>query len=130
MINRITLVGNVGQDAELRTTQSGQPYAYCRVATNESYKDAQGSWQQSTEWHTVKIWGQSSNRAASTIKKGLKVYIEGSLRSFKDKSGNTLWEVKADVWKLLDAPKNDYLLPPEPAQPTTPSPWGQGFTNR
>ena len=137
-VNSITLIGNVGQDAELRTTQNGEPYAYFRVATHESYQDPRGQWQKSTEWHTVKVWNKSSNRAASSIRKGALIYIEGQLRSFKGKDDKTLWEIKANTWRLLDkkpdhshGQKPDPLLPPEPlSQSHSPSAWGDGFTRR
>ena len=132
MINRVTLIGNLGQDAELRTTQGGQPYAYFRVATNESYKDSQGNWQKATEWHSVKVWGAGSNRAASMLKKGARVYVEGQLKSFKSKDDHTLWEIRATTWRALDR-EPDQLLPPEPPynqQPFSPSPWGNGFHNK
>ncbi|MGA1712893.1 MAG: single-stranded DNA-binding protein [bacterium] len=139
MINKVTLIGNVGQDAELRTTQSGQPFAYFRLATNESYQDSRGQWHTSTEWHTIKVWDKSSNRAAATIRKGARVYIEGQLKSFKGKDEKMLWEVKATTWRLLDkepdhspGQKPDPFLPPEPPSNNmhTPSQWGEGFTRR
>jgi len=138
MINKVTLIGNVGQDAELRTTQSGQPFAYFRVATHENYQDSRGQWQKSTEWHTIKVWDKSSNRAASSIRKGAKIYIEGQLKSFKGKDDKTLWEIRANTWRLLDkepdhstGQKPDPFLPPEPlSQSHNPSAWGDGFTRR
>jgi single-strand DNA-binding protein len=133
MINKITLIGNIGQDAELRTTQSGDPFAYFRLATNKGYKDSQGNWQKATEWHSVKVWGAGSNRAASMLKKGALVYIEGQLVSYqKSKDASTLWEIRAQTWRLLDQ-KPDQLLPPEPTynqQPFSHSPWGNGSHNK
>ncbi len=111
MINKVTLIGNLGQDAELRTTQGGQPYAYFRVATNESYKDSQGNWQKATEWHSVKVWGAGSNRAASMLKKCARVYVEGPLKRFKSKDDPPLWAVRSTTLTAPDrhpAP----LLPP------------------
>ena len=136
MINKVTLIGNVGQDAELRTTQSGQPFAYFR--THENYQDSRGQWQKSTEWHTIKVWDKSSNRAASSIRKGAKIYIEGQLKSFKGKDDKTLWEIRANTWRLLDkepdhstGQKPDPFLPPEPlSQSHNPPSWGDGFTRR
>jgi single-strand DNA-binding protein len=132
MINRVTLIGNLGQDAELRTTQGGKPYAYFRIATNGGYQDSQGNWQNTTEWHSIKVWGAGSNRAASMLKKGALVYVEGELKSFKSKDNHNLWEVKAATWRLLDR-EPDQLLPPEPTynqQPFSPSPWGNGFQKK
>ena len=142
MINRITLVGNIGQDAELRSTQSGQAYCYCRMATHESYKDSSGMWQKSTEWHSCKIWGNSAHRAAAQLTKGKKVFIEGALKSYQDQQQRRQWEVRVIKWWDMDGErKEDPFLPPEPLNgpninPQTPfgsppqAPFGDGFTRR
>ena len=140
MINRITLCGNVGQDAELRQTQNGQPYCYFRMATHESYKDVTGMWQKSTEWHSCKVWGSSANRAAAQLTKGVKVYVEGQLKSYQDSQQRRQWEVRVIKWWDLSAKEPDKFLPPEPQiRPETPfgqppqhnpSPFGEGFTRR
>tara|TARA_R100000388_G_scaffold81535_1_gene60182 strand:+ start:1042 stop:1428 length:387 start_codon:yes stop_codon:yes gene_type:complete len=128
MINQVTLIGNLGDNAELRTTQSGTPYTYARIATNENYKDGQGNWQTSTEWHSIKIWGSSSNRAAQLMTKGKKVYIQGQLKSHTNQEGKRFWEVRATDWRILDREeRKDNLLPPESHNP---SPFGEGFTRR
>jgi single-strand DNA-binding protein len=132
MINQVTLVGNLGDNAELRTTQSGTPYTYARLATNENYKDRQGNWQKSTEWHSIKIWGNSSNRAAQVLVKGKKVYVQGQLKSHQNQEGKRFWEVRVDTWFVLDKEdkKEDQFLPPEPSYSHNPSPFGEGFTRR
>ena len=127
MINQVTLIGNLGDDAELRTTQSGTPYTYCRLATNEKYKDGQGNWQVSTEWHKLKIWGTSSNRAAQVLKKGSLVYAQGRMRSHTNTDNKRFWEVRVEIWRLLE--KEDNLLPPEPAY-HNPSSFGEGWSRR
>ena len=132
MINQVTLIGNLGDNAELRTTQSGTPYTYARLATNENYKDGQGNWQTSTEWHSIKIWGNSSNRAAQVLVKGKRVYVQGQLKSHQNQEGKRFWEVRVDTWRVLDkeAQKEDKFLPPEPSYSHNPSPFGEGFTRR
>ena len=82
-INRVTLIGNLGADPERLSTSNGQAYAKLRLATNENYQDRNGQWQKSTEWHTVKIWGASVDRAVQQLRKGSLVYIEGSLRRYE-----------------------------------------------
>jgi len=126
MINQVTLIGNLGDNAELRTTQTGTPYTYARLATNENYKDGQGNWQTSTEWHTLKIWGNSSNRAAQVMLKGKRVYAQGQLRSHVNTEQKRVWEVRVDTWRVLD--REEKLLPPEPSH--NPSPFGEGWTRR
>jgi single stranded DNA-binding protein len=81
MINAITLIGNLGKAPELRVTSNGKQYAYFSVATSENYQK-DGRWEKTTEWHNIKVWGQSADRAVSQLKKGSKVYIEGSLKSY------------------------------------------------
>ena len=112
-INRVTLIGNLGADPERSNTQSGQAYTKLRLATNENYQDRNGNWQSSTEWHTVKIWGASADRAAQQLRKGSLVYIEGSLKSYEIGEGNAgmgqggnrtrIWEIKALAWRSLDS---------------------------
>ena len=112
-INRVTLIGNLGADPERSSTQSGQAYTKLRLATNENYQDRNGNWQSSTEWHTVKIWGASADRAAQQLRKGSLVYIEGSLKSYEIGDGNSgmgqggnrtrIWEIKALAWRSLDS---------------------------
>ncbi len=111
-INRVTLIGNLGADPERSTTQSGQAYTKLRLATNENYKDSSGNWQTSTEWHTVKVWGVSADRAAQQLRKGSLVYVEGSLKSYEVGDGNSgmgqgssrrIWEIKALAWRSLDS---------------------------
>ncbi len=88
MINKVTLVGNIGQDVELKQTQSGKAVARLSLATNESYKDSAGEWQQKTEWHTVIVWGQAAEKAGQ-YQKGEMIYLEGKLshRSYEDREG-------------------------------------------
>lgn len=79
-MNRVTLLGNVGKDPELKTV-GGTPLAKFSVATNERYKDRDGNRQDHTEWHNVECWGKTAEFVAQYVKKGRMVYIEGSLRT-------------------------------------------------
>ena len=114
-INRATLIGNVGQLPELKAAGSGQ-YARWTMATNENYQDKQGAWKSHTEWHDIKLWGRGAERAATQIKKGSLVYVEGSLRSF-EYEGKKKWEIKVLTWRLLDSRSDEQapgqLLGPE-----------------
>lgn len=88
-INKVILVGNLGNDPETRYSQSGTAITTISVATSESWKDKDGNPQERTEWHRVKLFGRLAEIAGEYLKKGRQVYIEGSLRTEKytDKSG-------------------------------------------
>lgn len=90
MINKVTLIGNLGADPEVRRLESGVAVAKLRLATNESYKDKDGNWQDQTEWHNVVLWRGAAERAENQLKKGMTVYVEGKLstRKWQDKEGN------------------------------------------
>jgi len=109
MINRVTLVGNLGQDPELKTTPSGQNVCQLRVATTETYKDRDGQKQEATEWHTVVVWGNQAEACGRHLAKGRQVYVEGKIKTRKwtDKEGKerfTTEVVAADVRFLGSAP--------------------------
>jgi single-strand DNA-binding protein len=88
-INKVILVGNLGNDPEVRYTQSGSAVTSISVATSESWKDKDGNPQERTEWHRVTFFGRLAEIAGEYLKKGRQVYIEGKLRTEKytDKSG-------------------------------------------
>ena len=89
-INKVILVGNLGNDPEVRYTTSGTAIASLSIATSESWTDKQsGEKQERTEWHRVKMFGRLAEIAGEYLKKGRQVYIEGSLRTDKytDKAG-------------------------------------------
>ena len=131
MINNITIIGNLGKDAELKRTPNGAEYAVFSVATSDNYKDRNGEWQSETEWHYVKVWGKSAERASQQLKKGAKVYVEGKLKSY-EVDGVRRYEVSAHTWRSLDSKQhNDLapgdLLPPDsqPQQFQQPQQWKQ-----
>lgn len=88
-INKVILVGNLGNDPEVRYSQSGSAITTISVATSESWKDKNGEQQERTEWHRVKAFGRLAEIMGEYLKKGRQVYIEGSLRTEKytDKNG-------------------------------------------
>lgn len=105
MINRVTLVGNLGQDPETRSTPSGQSVAQLRVATTSTYKDREGNRQEATEWHTVVVWGKQAEACGKYLTKGRQVYVEGRLatRKWTDKDGKDRYttEVVAETVRFL-----------------------------
>ncbi len=90
-VNKVTLVGNLGRDPEVRHTQDGNPIVHLNVATSETWKDRQsGERRERTEWHRVVIFNEHLGRVAQDyLKKGAKVYLEGQLqtRKWTDQSG-------------------------------------------
>jgi single-strand DNA-binding protein len=84
-VNKVILIGNLGADPEIRKTNDGRPIANLRIATSESWKDkATGERREKTEWHRVVIFSEGLCRIAEQyLKKGAKVYIEGSLQTRK-----------------------------------------------
>jgi single-strand DNA-binding protein len=90
-VNKVILIGNLGADPEIRRTQDGRPIANLRVATSDSWRDkATGERKEKTEWHRVVIFNEGLCKIAEQyLKKGSKVYLEGSLqtRKWQDQSG-------------------------------------------
>lgn len=89
-LNKVMLIGNLGQDPEIRSFQNGGRVANLRIATSERYKDKDGNQQEKTEWHTVAIFSDGLIGVVERyLKKGAKVFIEGQLqtRKWQDQSG-------------------------------------------
>ena len=128
MINKVILIGNVGQDPEIRYTgdvNNGTKVATFRVATTERYRDRSGNLQEHTEWHSIVVWRNTADVVEKYVKKGTQVYIEGRLRSrsWDDQSGNKRYvtEIVADTLQLLgrksDGQQGGYPAPAQPQQP-------------
>lgn len=105
MLNKVTLIGNLGKDPEFRTLESGVVKANFSLATNENYKDRNGNWQKATEWHDIVLWRSMAERAKS-LKKGMLVYLEGKLthRKWTDKEGRDHYttEIVGDLLRILE----------------------------
>ena len=104
-LNRVMLLGNLGADPELRSTNSGQSVLKLRLATSESYLDRNRVRQERTEWHYVVIWGKRAEALSRYLGKGSRVFVEGSLRtsSFDDKDGNKRYRTEVVASNLLFA---------------------------
>ena len=106
-INKVILIGNLGQDPESRAMPSGKAVTNLRIATSESWRDKQsGEMKEATEWHTVVIFERLAEIAKDYLRKGSKVYIEGRLRTRKwqDKAGQDRYttEITANELQMLD----------------------------
>jgi single-strand DNA-binding protein len=105
-LNKVTLIGNLGNDPEILTLESGSVLAKFNMATNESYRDEKGELITNTEWHNVLLWGNLALNASKFLKKGSLLYLEGKLktRSYTDKEGikRYVTEIIGDSFILLD----------------------------
>ena len=133
MLNQIQIIGNLGQDPDLNESGMNK-YARFSVATSESYKDSNGEWQTKTTWHNVQAWSSQYRDLASKamkLRKGNKVYVQGSMKSYKSKEGVTYWSIKATDIKRLDKPQDQAPAPQQQSsndswgQPQSSNPWGQ-----
>ena len=93
MVNKVTLIGNLGADPELRTTQSGTSVAKLRLATTTRRKDRDGNWNDHTDWHRVTCFGKTAENIAKFQKKGNRIFVEGRIEysQYKDRDGNERW---------------------------------------
>jgi len=87
--NKVQLIGNLGKDPEIINLESGKTLAKFAIATNESYKNAQGEKITDTQWHNIVAWGKTAEIVEKYVGKGKEVAIEGKLttRSWEDKDG-------------------------------------------
>lgn len=106
-LNKAMIIGRLGQDPEVRYTQSNTAVANMSIATSERYKDKQGEWKENTEWHRVVAWGRTAEICQEYLKKGSQVYIEGPIetRQWEDKDGQTRYttQIKALTMTMLDS---------------------------
>lgn len=106
MLNRVTLIGFLGKNPELRHTQSGVAVCTFSLATSESYKDKQGQKQETTEWHRVVVWQQQAELCAKYLSKGRGCIVEGKIqtRSYDDKDGTKRYATEIVAQKVTFLP--------------------------
>ena len=96
-VNKAIIVGNLGNDPEIRYSANGNAIASISVATSDRWKDKNtGEQQERTEWHRVKLFGRQAELAGEYLKKGSQVYIEGRIQTskYQDKDGNDRWSTE------------------------------------
>ena len=117
MLNRVTLIGNLGKDPEIRRLENGAVVAKFSLATNEYYRDKTDQLQQVTEWHDIVCWRALAEQAEKILKKGRLVYIEGKLshREYTTQDGQKRYitEILASTLKVLDREKREGEFPNE-----------------
>lgn len=108
MVNKVILIGNVGQDPEVRYTgdvNNSAKVATIRLATTERFRGRDGNLQEHTEWHSVVVWRNTADVVEKYVRKGTQLYIEGRIRtrSWDDQTGNKRYttEIVADTLQLL-----------------------------
>lgn len=105
-VNKVILIGNIGEEPELRYTGQGTAVCNMSLATNETYTNQDGEEVTQTEWHKVVAWGRLGEVCSEYLEKGSRVYFEGKLQtsSWEDRDGNTRYttEVKAREMNFLD----------------------------
>lgn len=101
--NKVQLIGNLGGNPEIRTTENGKKLARFPVATHEVYRNAKGDKVTETQWHNVVAWGKVAEIAERFLAKGSEVAIEGKLvnRSYMDKDGNKKYVTEVQVNEVL-----------------------------
>ena len=146
-LNKVMLIGNVGNDPEIRyldsnpqSPQGNAKVASFRLATTERYRDRNGETRENTEWHNIVAWRSNADLVEKFVHKGSQIYIEGKLRTrqWTDQTGNKRFttEVQADNIQLLgkrpdapqqggyqgQAPQGGYQAPAQPAYQAQPAP--------
>lgn len=103
MKNRVQLIGNVGNDPEIKTLENGKKVAHMSIATNEYYKNDKGEKVEQTEWHRVTAWGKTAEIIEKFVVKGKEVAVEGKLthRSYDDKNGEKKFITEVVVNEIL-----------------------------
>lgn len=101
--NKVQLIGNLGNDPEIITLESGKKLAKFSLATNETYKDSEGQKQTKTDWHSLIAWGKTADIVEKYLGKGKEIAIEGKLitRNYNDKDGNKRYITEVVVNELL-----------------------------
>jgi len=104
-VNKVILLGRLGQNPEVRNTPSGASVANFSLATNETWMDKNGQKQERTEWHRIVVWGKLADLCGQYLSKGRQAYVEGRLqtRQWQDKDGQTKYttEVQAQTVQFL-----------------------------
>src|SRR5919112_848198 len=106
-LNKVMLIGNLGNDPEVRSTSGGGRVATFSLATSRSWNDQQGNKQEKTEWHRCVVWNTKGSQLADIVEryvhKGDKIYVEGRIeyRQWQDKEGQTRYSTEINVRELI-----------------------------
>lgn len=114
-LNKVFIMGRLGQDPELRYTQTQKAFCNLNVATSEFYVDQTGQRQEKTDWHRVNVWGKQAENVARYLKKGRSVLVEGSLhtRQWEDAQGQKRYSTEVRARNVTFLSQNRSNLPDE-----------------
>lgn len=101
--NRVQLIGNVGNEPEIKTLESGRKLANLTIATHEKYTNEKGEKVEQTEWHRITVWGKTAEIVEKYVVKGKEIAVEGKLthRSYEDKNGEKRYVTEIVVNEIL-----------------------------
>ena len=123
-VNKVILIGNLGQDPEIRYMPNGKAVANLSIATSESWNDQQGQKQEKTEWHRITAYDKLADIIGEYVKKGSKIYVEGKLqtRKWQDQQGQDKYttEVIINQMQMLDGKRDGGNGGSQQAQPARP----------
>ena len=129
-LNKVTLIGNLGRDPELRYTANGQAVANFTLATTESFSKRDGGRDEKTEWHRIVAWGKLAEICGEYMAKGRQIYVEGRIqtREWEDKDGNKrqTTEVVAQQVTFIGGRGEGGGRPGDTGAPTPPAPAASG----
>ena len=101
-LNKIMLIGNVGNDPDVRTTSSGTPIANMSLATTRKWKDGSGEQKEKTEWHRLTVWGKLVDVVERYVKKGDRLYVEGRIEySESESDGQKKYWTDVNVFEMV-----------------------------
>jgi single-strand DNA-binding protein len=129
MYNRCQLMGNLGQDPELKQTQGGQTLLKFSLATSEKWKDKSGNQQERTEWHNCVLWGERGEKLARFLSKGQRIFVEGKIQyeKFEDRDGNKRTSTNINVLSITFCEKKGSGGGSSSSDDSGPSPYGGGY---
>jgi single-strand DNA-binding protein len=108
--NKVSLIGRLGAQPEVTTFDSGRTLARFTLATKENYKDKDGQWQESTQWHTINAWGKIAERVQKVLNKGQEIILEGKLvhQTYESSNGEKRYGtvIEASEFLLLTQKKD------------------------
>ncbi|MBX7231709.1 MAG: single-stranded DNA-binding protein [Bdellovibrionales bacterium] len=96
-LNKVFLLGRVGQNPELQTAKSGQQYTKLSIATQRSWKNQEGKWQEASDWHSVMVWGSQAKLCVEGIEKGSLVFVEGVITTYSASDSEGQKELKQSI---------------------------------
>jgi single-strand DNA-binding protein len=112
-LNKVMIIGNLGQDPEIRYTANGSAVATFSVAANRNYRKPDGEWEKETEWFSVVAWNQLAERVSQNLQRGARVYVEGRLhtRSWDGPDGNRRFKTEVIASTVLPQDRRRDAVP-------------------